>query len=193
MSPRSAEPGIRRPLKAHPDGRAGLAIGIEAEAQRGPGGRLRLLYVVTGDAGAILFPAPAAPGRADGLWRHTCFEAFVRAPSEAGYLELNFSPSGEWAAYRFSDYRAGIMPIDALPPPEIEAQQDGGRYIFAASLDLAPVLGRLAEGLWQLGLAAVIETRDGGKSYWAVEHPPGEPDFHHRDCFALELPPPKHA
>ena len=193
MSPRSAEPGIRRALKPHPDGRTGVAIGIEAEAQRGPGGRLRLHYVVTGDAGAILFPAPAAPGRADGLWRHTCFEAFVRAPSEAGYFELNFSPSGQWAAYRFSDYRAGMVPIDALPPPEIVAHCEAGRYELAVALDLEPALGLPADLPWQLGLTAVIETRDGNTSWWAAAHPPGEPDFHHRDCFALELPPPKHA
>jgi hypothetical protein len=183
---------MRVTLEPHPDSFA-PGLRIEAEAQRAASARLILRYVVTGKTGTLLMPPPAAPGRADGLWRHTCFEAFVRAPAEAGYFELNFSPSGQWAAYRFSDYRAGMMPIDALPPPEIEAQQDGGRYILAASLDLAPILGRLAEAPWQLGLAAVIETRDGGKSYWAAAHPPGEPDFHHRDCFALELPPPKHA
>ena len=191
MSPRSAEPSVRRTLKPHPDGPAGAAIHIEAKAQRGPGGRLRLRYLVTGDAKAILFPSPAPPGQADGLWHHTCFEAFVRAPAEAGYLELNFSPSGQWAAYRFSDYRIGIKPVDELPPPEIEAHYEAGRYELAAALDLEPALGLLADLPWQLGLTAVIETSDGGKSWWAVEHPPGQPDFHHRDCFALELPPPK--
>jgi hypothetical protein len=35
----------------------------------------------------------------------------------------------------------------------------------------------------------VIEERNGRKSYWALAHPPGEPDFHHPACFALELPP----
>ena len=28
-----------------------------------------------------------------------------------GYYELNFSPSGEWAAYRFSAYRTGMTPV----------------------------------------------------------------------------------
>jgi hypothetical protein len=33
----------------------------------------------------------------------------------------------------------------------------------------------------------VIEEQGGGKSHWAIAHPPGQPDFHHRDCFAAEL------
>jgi len=38
-----------------------------------------------------------------------------------------------------------------------------------------------------LGLSAVIEETSGRKSYWALAHPPGKPDFHHTDSFALEL------
>ena len=34
---------------------------------------------------------------------------------------------------------------------------------------------------------------DGGISYWALAHPPGKPDFHHPDSFALTLPPPEPA
>jgi hypothetical protein len=34
----------------------------------------------------------------------------------------------------------------------------------------------------------VIEETNGRLSYWALAHPPGKPDFHHSDCFALELP-----
>ena len=43
----------------------------------------------------------------------------------------------------------------------------------------------------RLGLSAVIEETDGTKSYWALAHPPGKPDFHHKDCFALTLPAPE--
>jgi len=39
----------------------------------------------------------------------------------------------------------------------------------------------------RLALAAVIEDHRGGLSYWALEHPPGEPDFHHPDSFTLDL------
>lgn len=41
-----------------------------------------------------------------------------------------------------------------------------------------------------LGLSAVIEEMGGTKSYWALAHPPGAPDFHHPTCFAATLPAP---
>jgi hypothetical protein len=47
-----------------------------------------------------------------------------------------------------------------------------------------------AEQKWELGLAAVLEEKDGTKSYWALAHP-GEsekPDFHDPVCFAAHLP-----
>jgi hypothetical protein len=47
----------------------------------------------------------------------------------------------------------------------------------------------LLNGPWHLGLSAIVEDTNGGKSYWALAHPPGKPDFHHADCFTLELSP----
>jgi hypothetical protein len=44
---------------------------------------------------------------------------------------------------------------------------------------------------WEYGLAAVIEEEGAVKSYWALAHPPGKPDFHHPTCFAATLPAPK--
>jgi hypothetical protein len=41
-----------------------------------------------------------------------------------------------------------------------------------------------------VGISAVIEEQDGTKSYWALAHPPGAPDFHHPTCFAATLPAP---
>jgi hypothetical protein len=182
---------MRVALQPHPDSLA-PSVRIEVEASRQGPGRLDLQFVVTGEVDAILFPPHGPVGRADRLWLHTCFEAFVRAPAEAGYFELNFAPSGQWAVYRFSDYRAGMAQADEVPAPEIEARKQTEHYELRASVDLEPALGLLTGLPWQIGLSAVIERRWGGaKSYWAAAHPAGEPDFHHRDCFALELPPPK--
>ncbi len=41
-----------------------------------------------------------------------------------------------------------------------------------------------------LGLSAVIQEVDGTKSYWALAHAPGPPDFHNPDCFIATLPAP---
>jgi hypothetical protein len=42
-------------------------------------------------------------------------------------------------------------------------------------------------GRWQMSLTAVIEETNGRKSYWALAHAAGKPDFHHKDGFILEL------
>jgi hypothetical protein len=42
----------------------------------------------------------------------------------------------------------------------------------------------------RVALAAVIENDTGELSYWALQHAPGKPDFHHPDGFTLELSPP---
>jgi hypothetical protein len=39
----------------------------------------------------------------------------------------------------------------------------------------------------RLVLSAVLEDTDGVLSYWALQHPPGRPDFHHPDAFAVQL------
>lgn len=161
---------------------------IEAGAERREAGVLVLRYALSGRVGDVRLP-PAPAGRADGLWRHTCFEAFVRARAEAGYFELNLSPSGQWAAYRFSDYRQGVEAPGEVPPPRIEIDIGEDRLELTASLDLGPALGLLDQLPWELGLAAVIEEQNGRLSHWALAHPPGAPDFHHQHCFALELPP----
>jgi hypothetical protein len=135
----------------------------------------------------IRIPPIAAATRADNLWQHTCFEAFIGASSDGSYYEFNFSPSTQWAAYRFSGYREGMSPateIDAMP---IETCSGAERYTLQASLDLAQLSDLPRNSALRLGLSAVIEDTHGSKSYWALAHPPGKPDFHHADCFAHEF------
>ena len=144
---------------------------------------LGLRFVVLGGIGDLALPPPAPSARADRLWEHSCFEAFLGDEQGEGYAELNVSPSGEWAGYRFSGYRADRREA-ALPPPRVEVDRLPERLELRVALRLKP------GGRRRLGLSAVIEQKDGRKSYWALAHPPGAPDFHHPACFALELPPP---
>ena len=60
-------------------------------------------------------------------------------------------------------------------------------YTLQASLELDRLSDLPRDAAWRLGLAAVIEETSGRKSYWALAHPPGKPDFHHPDCFAHEF------
>jgi hypothetical protein len=133
-----------------------------------------------------VLPPPAASTRTDELWRHTCCEAFARPLSGEGYVEINLAPSTQWAAYRFDGYRAGMAPA-AVPAPDVEVQA-GDSVVLTATLDLGFELPRDAP--WDVGLTAVLEEAGGWMSYWALAHAPGKPDFHHADCFALQLPPP---
>lgn len=172
-------------LIPHPDTPAQAISGLDVRAQR-QGALLLLRYRAGGDIGRLLLPPPSAPVRTDELWRHTCFEAFIAAAG-GGYYEFNFAPSGEWAAYRFSAYREGMadLPIDA---PQTEARAEDGVFDLIVSLDLASLPKLAAAPAWTVALTAVIEEADGRKSYWALAHPPGKPDFHHSDGFALQLP-----
>ena len=172
-------------LRPHPNTPCESVSGLETEAVRRENGQLALSYVLTGAISRLYAPPRAQPRRTDELWRRTCFEAFVRSEGAAGYIELNLSPSTEWAAYRFTGYREGMAPAP-IAAPRIDLSQAGGSLELAVQLNLAGL--NLPTGACWLALSAVIEETTGGKSYWALAHPPGRPDFHHRSSFACELP-----
>src|SRR4029079_12434460 len=176
-------------LRLHPDSRCCAAAHVEVEVARPHADRLALSYLVTGNMSDIRMPPVMASERGDELWRHTCFEAFVRASSDVGYYEFNFAPSTQWAAYRFSSYRSGMCAAAEVSAPPIETQSSPDRYTMQVSLELngLPELPRTA--LWRLGLSAVIGDTSRRMAYWALGHTPGKPDFHHADCFAHELSP----
>ena len=179
---------MRQFLIRHPDSGCCLAVAhIEVNASRLRGSSLALSYTVTGKLDDICISAVVATARNAELWRHTCFEAFVRAPSRNEYYEFNFSPSTHWAAYRFSGYRGGMCLAAEMSVPLIEVSSNPDCFTLTASLELDRLAGLQASALWCLGLSAVIEDRAGRKSYWALAHPPGKPDFHHADCFTQKL------
>ena len=147
-----------------------------------------LSYVVTGQMTDVRMPPVVPAARTDDLWRHTCFEAFVRASSGPAYYEFNFALSTQWAAYRFSGYRSGMVAAE-IGAPQIEVRSGPDSYTLQAALELDRLPDLSREVSWRLGLSALIEDRSGGMSYWALAHPPGKPDFHHADGFALEFSP----
>ena len=169
-------------LVPHPDTPCGIVTAIAVEIARPQSNRLVLRFILTGDVSALRLPPPALSVRTDELWKHTCFEAMVQATPAPAYRELNLAPSTQWAAYRFDAYRQGMAPAD-IPPPIITVTTSPDRLDLHATitLDLPP-------SPWRLGLSAVIEEASGRLSYWALAHPLGRPDFHHADCFTLELP-----
>jgi hypothetical protein len=174
---------MRQALIVHPDSRCIAVKRIEVDAARPHSDSLVLQYTVTGDIKGLRIPPAAPPMRTDELWKHTCFEAFVRASPGSSYLELNFSPSTQWAAYEFSDYRAGMTMARGVGSPRIDVEASGERLVVRAQVDQVA----LQAAQWRLGLSAVIEEGDGRVSYWALTHAPGKPDFHDARSHAFEL------
>jgi hypothetical protein len=175
-------------LRRHPDSPPCAAARIAVEATRHAGGRLLLSYAVTGAIDALRLPPVGPPERRDGLWRHTCFEAFLGTVPGGPYVEINLSPSTAWAAYRFDRYRAGMRPLPGFSTPAIAVERGAETFTLRAELALGAVPALPPDAAWRLALAAVVEDRD-GISHWALAHPPGPPDFHHPDGATLTLAP----
>ena len=174
-------------LTPHPRNVGQFVDTIEAKLACDESQKLKLIYRINGALNRLQVPAACPPRRADGLWQHTCFEAFIKASASSDYYEFNFSPSGEWAAYMFRSYRDGGRFDDDSMDPAISVNIEDDCLVLNAvvGLDRLPAIRSAARLL--IGLSAVIEASDGSLSYWALNHPAETPDFHHPDSFALEL------
>ena len=170
---------MHRLLEAHPDHPPRAVTAVTVGIAPVPDG-LALDYRLEGRIAGLVIPPPRQPRRADGLWNETCLEAFFRKAGAPGYLEFNFSPSTEWAAYAFDGYREGMRPLDLAHSPVVSSFDREHALEVHVTLPIDP-------GPWLAGLSAVIEEADGTRSFWALAHPAGEPDFHHPDSFILPL------
>ncbi|MFL6762331.1 MAG: DOMON-like domain-containing protein [Sphingomicrobium sp.] len=133
-------------------------------------------------ASRFVMPEAEEPGRADELWRTTCLEAFLRPVGEMAYREWNFAPSGNWASYDFESAREAKTNPD-VADPYIRMEDNLTWWALGATIAVD------AEIRWELGLSAVLEEKDGTKSYWALAHSSEEkPDFHDAACFTAHLP-----
>lgn len=150
---------------------------------------LWLRYHLECDLETLVLPLEQSPLRADNLWKTTCFELFLAFGSGAEYAEFNFSPSSQWAAYRFEGYREGVSALDLDRAPVIALDASAGH--FAVEIELSLPQNLTSGG--PMALSAVIEEKSHVFSYWALHHPADRPDFHHRDCFAAHLPPPPYS
>jgi len=173
-------------LQRHPATLSPLVRTVTVHVDWSNDNALAFSFTLEGDLGRLRIPASRPPQRANDLWRHTCFEAFLRGKGESTYYEFNFSPSREWAAYMFRRYRDSMAPVRDFDPCVVVNREDD-RLELAASIRLDCLLQAQPGAGLQLALSAVVEDEHGVLSYWALSHPPGRPDFHHPDAFVLEL------
>jgi hypothetical protein len=174
-------------LHCHPETRCRVIDGIESCFHVDQPAVFTVTYMLKGNVGRLQIPPAKLPRTADRLWQHTCFEAFFAMKDSSAYCEFNLSPSSEWAAYTFGNYRDGGLIEDDGLDPKIVLRKESDRLELSAViyLDRLPLIKPGAA--LRLGLSAVIEDVDGQLSYWALKHPAGKPDFHHPDSFALEV------
>jgi hypothetical protein len=168
-------------LAPHPQSRGPTGVRLSATLHEEPGSLTCHFHL--SDASRVRLPAGQGGVRTDGLWRHTCFEAFLAAEGAAGYCEFNFSPSGDWAAYLFDGYRAAMRAAELATPPRVAVRRTGAGLTLTAQLTLDALFVRGAP--LRVALAAVLEDEHGALSYWALAHAPGKADFHHAAGFVL--------
>ena len=147
---------------------------------------LRISFRVDGDIDRLRLPETGTALRRDGLWQHSCFEAFLKADASDSYHEFNFAPSGDWAAYRFASRREG-RDSPAVPAPKIGFRRTPDHCELNAAVPLATLPDLAQAQTLQIGLAAVIEGSDGELSYWAIAHREAKPDFHDPSSFTLRM------
>lgn len=185
----SARAQVSAVLHCHPDTPCTAVECIQSALRWERGRVLTVTYTLSGNVDQLRIPPNRSARRLNDLWQHTCFELFIGAKNDAEYYEFNFSPSGEWAAYEFRDYRdGGPFNGDGIEP-KVTVQRAAGTLEVNALVRLDGLPGIQPDVCLWLGLSAVIEDLDGSFSYWALKHPPGKPDFHHSDNFALQIEP----
>lgn len=172
---------MRVALYPHPESAALGEFLLEVELERQEGAFV-LGYTLQGEVERLRVPGAGAVLPPQRLWAHTCFELFLAREGSGGYHEFNFSPSGQWAFYRFSAYREPAS-APRPPAPRLRWQRAPGRLDL--QVRLAPESLPAGEGALRLGLTAVLEGHGGEFSWWALAHPPGQPDFHAPEGFAL--------
>lgn len=174
-------------LLIHPSQRGSPVRSISACVVRHQDDTLAFAFRCEARMTEMAIPSPRRAGHADGLWRHTCCEAFLTVPGSKAYHEFNFSPSGEWAHYAFTDIRCRNPDVPSLPcPPMVRFCQDGQGFELSAEVPAANL--SFAHGqVLLLGIAAVIEDFAGQCTHWALTHAGAAPDFHCRQTFLLEL------
>lgn len=173
------------PLICHPNylslaPQIAISCAVTSTAEQG----LLLRYQVTGELETVKLPLPTTPAPKDGLWEHTCVEAFIAAQGEPSYHEFNLAPSGLWAAYAFDAYRER-RPWTTPDAPHSRIYRDHAALILELELPASALPDYPNALALDIGVTAVLETQTGTLSYWALHHPAAHADFHLRAGFIL--------
>src|SRR2546426_6101761 len=134
-------------LTAHPSTAGDVVRGLAVRVLIEEPGILRLGYSLDADLSRVRVPSSRAGSRTDGLWRHTCYEAFVAPADAAGYCELNFSPSLDWAINRRSEEHTSELqsPCNLVCRLLLEKKKTSTHLRAVADISSVPVLSDLTK------------------------------------------------
>ncbi len=136
---------------------------------------------------------PKGPEFNQELWKHSCFELFLKSPDSDFYWEWNFAPNLDWGHFSFESYRmpainpshsAGIQSFQAITEKSasleilVQIRPEHSPWLMWALMNRLPL---------KIGFAAIVEFQDSTLSYWALKHPGPKPDFHLEESFAFNL------
>ena len=116
----------------------------------------------------------------DGLWNHTCFEAFLNPFGMGHYYELNFSLKPAWNQYQFERYRYPQPPKQGSDFELLSMVWDQ----FESRL-IIELKNNTKFRKFKIGLTAVLEQKNGDKHYCASAHKGAKADFHLLDSFTI--------
>ena len=179
------------PLRPHAATRVPPGWGVSIATRWSPGALL-IEYTLAVPAGRIALPRRSAvPAARDFLWKRTCGELFVGVRGEPGYIEFNFSPSGDWASYAFDGYRENSRSRPwAGPSPEVRVMPGEGATRLVAVVPQQAFLCLQRDGRMpplEAAFTLVLETDRGDISFWSIAHPRATPEFHDRAGFVADF------
>jgi hypothetical protein len=148
---------------------------------------LTVHYALDGNLENILLPSlSVSPARKGELWKTTCFEFFIAIKGLPQYWEFNMSPSGDWNVYRMDAYRRiGFREETSIQRLQFEMQRHSNDFLLNAAVKLNSIIR--GEQILEAGVTAVVQTKEGNETYWALVHPAPVADFHLRESFILAM------
>lgn len=148
---------------------------------------LTVHYALAGEFDEIFLPASSAnPARKDELWKTTCLEFFIAVKNLPEYWEFNMSPSGDWNVFRMEAYRRiGFREEASIQRLQFDVWEDTNGLVLDAAVDLNPIIQ--TDQILEVGVTAIVQTRNGSETYWALLHPAPQADFHLRESFILAM------
>lgn len=172
-------------LQPFPAGAGLPAVAISGALER-RGTFFAITFAISGQLQEVLLPLPTPnPARRWLLWEATCCEFFLAVPGAEDYWEVNLSPAGHWNVFHLAGYRRGIQEEVAISLPALTVRRYREKITVSLAVDLAAILP--ADKPWEVAISCVLQDAQGQLSYWALNHPAGQPDFHHPASFIITI------